>query len=87
VAGVVEPVVVVGVPEAVELELGGAARGVVDVVSGEGYLVVFAISEAGVGLVCVEVCLWMWLLTLSSSGGRRRRKTSWFGRRIQSWRW
>lgn len=49
VAGVVEPVVVVGVPEAVELELGGAAGGVVDVVSGEGYLVVFAISEAGAG--------------------------------------
>jgi hypothetical protein len=47
VTGVVEPVVVVGVPEAVEFELGGAARGVVDVVSGEGYLVILAIAEAG----------------------------------------
>lgn len=44
-AGVVEPVVVVRVPEAVELELGGTARSVVDVVVGEGDLVVVAVSE------------------------------------------
>jgi hypothetical protein len=49
VAGVVEPVVVVGMPEAVEFELGGAAGSVVDVVSGECYFVVFTVSEAGVG--------------------------------------
>lgn len=44
-AGVVEPVVVVGVPVAVELELGRATRSVVDVVAGEGDLVIFAVSE------------------------------------------
>lgn len=49
VSGVVEPVVVVGMPEAVEFELGGAAGSMVDVVSGECYLVVFAVSEAGLG--------------------------------------
>jgi hypothetical protein len=48
VAGVVEPVVVVGVPVAVELNLGRAAGGVVDVVAGEGDLVVLAISETAV---------------------------------------
>lgn len=45
VAGVVEPVVVVGVPVAVELELGRAPRGVVDVVASEGHLVILAITE------------------------------------------
>jgi hypothetical protein len=48
VAGVVEPVVVVGVPVAVELKLGRAAGGVVDVVAGEGDLVVLAVSETAV---------------------------------------
>lgn len=44
-ASVVVPVVVVRVPEAVELKLGGTARSVVDVVVGEGDLVIVAVSE------------------------------------------
>ena len=44
-AGVVSPVVVVRVPVAVELKLGRAARGVVDVVTSEGNLVILAIAE------------------------------------------
>lgn len=45
VAGVVEPVVVKGMPVAIIFELGGAARGVVDVVVGKGYLVIIAQSQ------------------------------------------
>jgi hypothetical protein len=48
VAGVVEPVVVVGMPVAVELKLGRAAGGMVDVVAGEGDLVILAVSETAV---------------------------------------
>lgn len=44
-AGVVEPVVVVCVPVAVELELGGTAGGVVDIVASEGNLVILAVAE------------------------------------------
>lgn len=46
-AGVVVPVVVVCVPVAVELELGRTAGGVVDVVAGEGHLVVLTVAETG----------------------------------------
>lgn len=43
---VVEPEVVVNVPVAVKLQLGGAARDVVDVVSSKGHLVILAVAEA-----------------------------------------
>jgi hypothetical protein len=46
VAGVVGPVVVVDVPEAGGADLGGTARGGVNVVVREGDLVVFAEGEA-----------------------------------------
>lgn len=42
---VVEPEVVVDMPVAVELQLGGAAGGVVDVVSSKGHLVILAIAK------------------------------------------
>lgn len=42
VASVVEPEVVVDMPVAVELQLGRAAGGVMDVVSSEGHLIILA---------------------------------------------
>jgi hypothetical protein len=48
VASVVVPVVVVGVPIAVELELGRTARGVVNVVASEGDLVILSVAETGI---------------------------------------
>jgi hypothetical protein len=44
VAGVVEPEVVVDVPVAVELQLRGAARGMMEVVASKGHLVVFSVA-------------------------------------------
>jgi hypothetical protein len=45
VAGIFEPVVVIGVPEAVELELWGAPGGVVNVIASEGYVVALSVAE------------------------------------------
>lgn len=44
--GVVVPVVVVHVPVAVELELGGTTRCVVDVVASESHLITLTVSES-----------------------------------------
>lgn len=83
-AAVVEPVVVVGVPVVGELDLGRTAGGVVDVVVGEGHLVVFSIAET-IGNTVSGECLSHrdGILTRSSSGGHRKRQTSWCGRRIR----
>ena len=47
VSGVVEPVVVVGVPIVGEFELRGSAGGVVDVVACEGDVVALSVAETG----------------------------------------
>jgi hypothetical protein len=46
VAGIVEPVIIVGMPVAVELEFWGATGGVVDIVASESYVVSFPVAEA-----------------------------------------
>jgi hypothetical protein len=53
-ASVIVPVVVVGVPVAVELEFRRTAGGVMDVVASEGDLVILAVAEAGKALALLK---------------------------------
>ena len=78
VTSVVEPVVVVGVPVAVEFELWGAAGGVVNVVTSEGYVVALPIAEAvkwWLAYTCIDAHIDL-RITLTSNDDHRRRRTS-----------
>lgn len=89
------PVVVVGVPMIGELDLGRAARSVMDVVVGKSYQVILAIAKTSkeevwsarwrdVNAECIANSR---ILTRSSSGVHRKKQTNWCGHRTLSWKW